>query len=69
MCAGLAGNLHAAKHARQFITTAAVVELLDPGTRGVTIAMFGYAQMSMPLRCDLRQMGHAQHLTLYAEGA
>ncbi len=60
---------HAAEHARQFVAASVDIQCLDLRARGRAVAVLAHAQVCVSLRRDLRQMGHAQHLTHTAERA
>ena len=59
----------ATEHAGDFGNAGGFVEWFDDRGRGRFGTRLAHPQLRMPLRCDLRKMGHAQHLPLAAESA
>jgi hypothetical protein len=63
----LAGDFHAAQHARQFFRAFVHGEFGNRGPRGLAVGELGDAQMVMALAGHLRQVSHAEHLAREAE--
>jgi len=65
--AGFGRDVDAAQHAREFLAARLVAQGFDMRVRSGAVGLLDHSQVLVTLRRDLRQVGHAEHLTALAQ--